>query len=86
MVHPKPMAQYPKGGPDWATVSRWVDDGRPDINPDGSPVLECRWSETCTRGAIGAAAHPSLGVVPCCRRCAEDHHLEVLPLQNESFR
>ncbi len=28
--------QYPAGGPDWATVARWVDAGRPSLNPDGT--------------------------------------------------
>lgn len=32
----KTISQYPAGGPDWATVARWVDAGRPPLNPDGT--------------------------------------------------
>lgn len=30
----KTITSYPAGGPDWATVSRWVDENRPDLIPE----------------------------------------------------
>jgi hypothetical protein len=29
----KSITSYPAGGPDWATVSRWVVENRPDLIP-----------------------------------------------------
>ncbi|WP_160173260.1 hypothetical protein [Microbacterium sp. CH12i] len=32
---PRTTSQYPHHV-DWATVSRWIDAGKPDLNPDGT--------------------------------------------------
>lgn len=79
MTENKPRGQYPAGGPDWATVAQWVDDGRPDLNPDGTPAIPCQWYALCDRGAIGLVPHPILGTVPTCKRCAEKHDLDLQP-------
>lgn len=70
------LSQYPPGAPEWAVVARWEDDGRPDLNPDGTPAVVCGWTEGCTRGAIGIV--PLHGVlVPTCKRCAAEQHLPL---------
>lgn len=71
--------QYPSGVAEWATVSQWEEDGRPELNADGSPTVTCEWFAGCLRGAIGVAAHPVLSPVPCCKRCAEKMGLELQP-------
>lgn len=30
----KKITSYPADGPDWATISRWVDENRPDLIPN----------------------------------------------------
>lgn len=78
--------QYPTGVADWATVSQWEDDGRPDLHNDGSPATVCEWFAGCLRGAIGVATHPVLSPVPCCKRCAEKMGLELQPLPQDGAR
>lgn len=31
----------------------------------------CAWFLLCDRAAVGTVAHPILGSVPCCQRCAD---------------
>lgn len=38
----------------------------------------CEWFALCTRPADGVVAHPILGMVPCCRRCATNMEQELL--------
>lgn len=76
MTEQTPLGQYPPGGPDWATIARWEDDGRPDLNPDGTPAIVCRWTEHCTRGAIGTVLL-RWDLVPACKQCATEQHLSI---------
>jgi hypothetical protein len=39
----------------------------------------CEWYALCTNKADGTVAHPVIGAVPCCQRCADKHDLELLP-------
>lgn len=36
----------------------------------------CQWFALCDHDAAGAVAHPILGLVPCCQRCADALGLE----------
>lgn len=79
MTAASPRGQYPTQRPDWATIARWDDDGRPALNPDGTPATPCEYVKpACGRGAIGLSHNPTLGTVPTCRRCAAQ---QGVPLQ-----
>lgn len=39
----------------------------------------CRWFALCANPAIGKVAHPYIGEVPVCRRCADKMGLTVIP-------
>lgn len=85
MGQKSPLGQYPKGGPDWATIARWEDDGRPDLNADGTPAIPCQWTEDCTRGAIGNVARDGRPT-PTCKLCAERGNLALNPFPSQASR
>lgn len=37
----------------------------------------CQWYALCMNPATGTVAHPFLGDVPCCDRCAQKHDLKL---------
>ena len=39
----------------------------------------CEYFAGCTRAAEGTVAHPILGQVPTCQRCADRFDLELTP-------
>jgi hypothetical protein len=41
--------------------------------------MMCEWFALCTRPASGVVAHPILGNVPTCARCAARHELTLVP-------
>jgi len=41
------------------------------------PTTQCQWFALCDRPAAGVVAHPVLGQVPTCSRCAATHGLEL---------
>lgn len=43
----KLITQYPAGAPEWATLCRWEDAGRPPLNHDGT------WEENPAIAASG---------------------------------
>lgn len=42
--------------PDWATVSRWIDAGKPPLNPDGT------WDTPALAAAPASTEQPTDGV------------------------
>ena len=42
-----------------------------------SAVIRCQWYALCALPAAGTVAHPVLGDVPTCSRCAEKHDLTL---------
>ena len=40
-------------------------------------VQQCEWFARCTEEADGIVAHPVLGAVPTCKRCASYLDLEL---------
>lgn len=41
----------------------------PQFRLDRAEMI-CEWFARCTNPAAGTVAHPILGAVPCCTRCA----------------
>lgn len=37
----------------------------------------CQWFALCVRPSAGTAPHPTLGLVPTCKECAERFELEL---------
>ena len=42
-------------------------------------LLLCEWYPNCDNYADGAVAHPVLGMVPTCERCATKHSMTLIP-------
>lgn len=47
--------------------------------PRRPTVLACRYYALCNYQADGTTAHPILGPVPTCQRCADKHALTLTP-------
>jgi hypothetical protein len=49
---------------------------------EGTVGAVCEWFALCTRPADGVVAHPIIGPVPTCQRCAErmEQRLDPFPL------
>lgn len=45
-----------------------------------APTVYCEWYALCTNEADGLVAHPILGNVPTCTRCADKHSLTLKEL------
>lgn len=41
--------------------------------------ITCSWYAMCANPAVGTTAHPILGPVPICDRCAAKHELTIAP-------
>lgn len=39
--------------------------------------MRCKWYALCANESVGHVAHPILGDVPICQRCADRHDLIV---------
>lgn len=47
-------------------------------------LLLCEWYPGCDNYADGAVAHPILGNVPTCERCAAKHSMTLVPFGEQS--
>lgn len=73
---------------DWHLIVRSDQDAEPATSPYvgrlmeqalSTPSTECEWFAFCQNPAAGNVAHPVLGQVPTCQRCADKFELVLVP-------
>lgn len=51
-----------------------------EVDPEGTVI--CGWFAMCANPAEGYVDHP-IGPVPCCKRCATKHELDLVVCEVE---
>lgn len=69
---------------EFSTLAAARENARERAQDEAMYLLLCEWFTMCDNYAAGAVAHPTLGMVPTCERCATMHSMTLVPFGVQS--